>query len=219
MYCIISNPVKKKYSTKDIPVKNGLFFQYFFFFRDHLKGFNLSLEATDLIDSSNHLYYQDKDDFYKNKHLIQKTPCFEQFFLHKILNNGKPLSHILRHEEIIEIAEDYQTMIHFPSNIQSQFLVECERILQSFCGMNKDKIVCILIKYAPIWDECRVNAMYVSLVLDWIRRNKNLEFEKWLIKMLKIFILGMLPDIEKRKKGEEFEELVVSHFYDIYDYY
>ena len=30
MYCNISTPVKKKYSTKDIPIKHGLFFQYFF---------------------------------------------------------------------------------------------------------------------------------------------------------------------------------------------
>jgi hypothetical protein len=125
----MSNP---KNSTKDIPVKHGLFFQYFFFFRDHLKGFNLSLDVDDFVDSSEHLYYQDKDDFYKNKHLILRSPCFEQFFLHKILNNGKPLSHLLRPEEITEILQDYQTMIHFPSNIQVQFLTECERILQSF---------------------------------------------------------------------------------------
>ena len=217
MYCNISTPVKKKYSTKDIPIKHGLFFQYFFFFRQHLKGFNLSLEVDNFVDSSEHLYYQDKGDFYKNKHLILRSPCFEQFFLHKILNNSKSLSHIIRPEEIIEILQDYQTMIPFPS-IQAQLLAECERILQSFLGMNKDKIVCILIKYADIWDECRVNAMYVSLVFDWIRQNKNPEFEKWLIKMLKIFILGMLPDIEKRKKGKEFEEMVISHFYDIYDF-
>jgi hypothetical protein len=207
-----------KYSTKDIPVKHGLFFQYFFFFRDHLKGFNLSLDVDDFVDSSEHLYYQDKDDFYKNKHIVLRSPCFEQFFLHKILNNGKPLSHVLRDEEITDILQDYQTVISFPPNIQAQFLAECERILQSFLGMNKDKIVCILIKHAFFWDECRVNAMYVSLVLDWIRENKNPEFEKWLVKMLKIFILGMLPDIEKRKKGKEFEDLVVSHFYDIYNF-
>ena len=188
MYCAISNPIKKIYSTKDIPAKCGLFFHYFFFFREHIKGFNLSLDATDFVDSSNHLYFREKEEFYKNKHLIQRTPCFEQFFLHKLLHNGKPLSHLLQREEMIEILQDYNTMIEFPQNIQKQFLDECDKTIQPFYGMNKDKIVGILIKHAFSWDECRINAMYISLVLDWIKRNKNPEFEKWLFKMLKIFI-------------------------------
>jgi len=202
-------------SIKDIPVKHCLFFQYFFFFRDHLNGFNISLDIDNFVDTSNHLFFKEKDDFYKNKHLINKTPCFEQFFLYKILNNGKPLSYIFKKDEIPDILKDYP--INLPENIQKQFLSECDKILQTFCGMNKDKIVDILIKHAFSWDECRVNALYVSFVLDWIQKNEDVEMNKWLIKMLKIFILGMLPDIEKRKKGKEFEEMVVSHFYDIYN--
>lgn len=208
--CFVSNSESKKTSIKDIPKIPGLFFHYFFFFRENLKPrFNMSLDVENFVDNSNYLYFQEKEEFYKNKHLIEKTACFEQFFLHKILHNGKLLSHPLHKEEMMEILEDYQTMLFFPPNIQSQFLDECSKVLESYHGMEKDKIVGILIKYAFSWDECRINALYSSFVLEWMKEN-----DKWLIKMLKIFILGMLPDIHKRKKGKEFEDLVYAHFYD-----
>ena len=68
------------------------------------------------------------------------------------------------------------------------------------------------------WKECQKNILFASFTIKWIKENKNPRFEKWLIKMLKIFILGILPDIEKRKKGKELQELIYSHFYDVYNY-
>jgi hypothetical protein len=209
-YALISKENIKSNSIKDVLKSKGLFFHYFYFFREHLKPrFNLSLDVENFIDKSNYLYYQEKEEFYKNKHLITRSTCFEHFFLHKILHNGKPINSRLQKEEMNEIVQDYQTMIIFPPNIQVQFVNECNKVIGSYQDMEKDEIVEKLIKYAFYWDECRINALYASLVLEWMK-----EDNKWLIKMLKIFILGMLPDIEKRKKGDEFAQMVYSHFYD-----
>lgn len=131
--------------------------------------------------------------------------CFEQFCLERLLHSEQTNTKILN---------EYNQYISFPPNIQKQIMRECEEILQSFRGDAVEKLK----ETQKYWKECQKMQYFASLTLKWIKENKNPKFEKWLIKMLKIFILGMLPNIEKRKKGEELYKLIYSHFYDVYHY-
>jgi hypothetical protein len=151
----------------------------------------------------------DKDTFYKNKSLVQPSACFEQFVMHKLLNNGKPITNKLQQEEIKSILKDYRLVLpNFPENIKIQFIDEGEKILQSFYLVEKDKIIQELI---DDWDECNKNAEFVSFLMDWYKEKRN----DWLLKLIKIFILGMVPDRNKRKKGELFKNMVYEHFYSL----
>ena len=140
--------------------------------------------------------------------------CFEYFCLQKLLQNQ---SGYLQREEMMEILNEYNRVITFPPNIQKQIICDCEHVLQTFIGTKKD-IINRLETTQKYWKECQKNILFASFTIKWIKENKNPRFEKWLIKMLKIFILGILPDIEKRKKGKELQELIYSHFYDVYNY-
>jgi hypothetical protein len=129
--------------------------------------------------------------------------CFEQFCLERF-------SHL--QTDTKKILDEYNQYISFPPNIQKQIMRECEEILQSRGYIEKLKST------QKYWKECQKMQYFASLTVKWIKENKNPKFEKWLIKMLKIFILGMLPNIEKRKKGEELYKLIYSQFYDVYHY-
>lgn len=150
----------------------------------------------------------DKDTFYKNKLLVPPTPCFEQFVMHKLLNNKKPITNKLQQEEIKSILNEYHDILDFPENIKIQFVGEGNKVLQSFYLIEKDKIIQELI---DDWDECNKNAEIVSFLMEWYREEKT----EWLLKLIKIFILGMVPDRNKRKRGEAFKNMVYEHFYSL----
>ena len=152
--------------------------------------------------------YKDNESLYKNKLLIPPSPCFEQFVMHKLLNNGKPITHKLQEEEIQNILKEYHAILPFSENIKVQFIEEGKKILQSFYLVAKDKIIKELI---DDWDECNKNAEIVSFLIEWYKE-KN---DAWLLKLIKIFILGMVPDRNKRKKGVEFKNMVYAHFYSL----
>lgn len=152
----------------------------------------------------------EKDYFYKNKLLIKPSPCFEQFVMHKLVNNGKPITNRLNENEIKLILNDYVKVLpDLPENIKNQFFDQGKDILQSFYSMEKDKIIQRL---NHSWEECNRNSEIVSFLLEWIKKS---ELKEWMLKMIKICILGMIPDFNKRKKGEEFQNMVMNHFYSI----
>jgi hypothetical protein len=216
-YCHVIKPcdkIKKEFSFTYKKESFVYFFHLYFFFYEKLKqweGFQHSLNAKyegDFYVESEFLDYRDKETFYRKKHSIKPSACFEQFLLYSFLHNGKPITYKLQTEDIDNILEKYP--IDFPENIKKQFFRECRSILESFVGMEKDKIIQHLIQYTHLWDECNVNALFVSILLKWVGGDAK----EWMLKMLKIFILGMVPNIEKRKKGTEFFNMVNNHFYD-----
>jgi hypothetical protein len=127
-------------------------------------------------------------------HFCESDVCFEHFFLKSELTP-------------MEILREYP--LPFPNNIKKQLLQEYTKLLQT---LKKEEIT-----HCEPCDCCK-STYYAKMTMKWINENKNPKFEKWLIKMLQIFILGMHPNIEKRKKGKEFENMVYSHFYDVYNY-
>jgi len=154
--------------------------------------------------------FQDKESLYKKKAEIPPSPCFEQYLMHFFLHNSKSITHKFQKEEIPLILKGYP-IPNFPENIRVQFFQECENILETFCGMEKDKIIQHLMQYIPLWGECNTNASQIDNLLAWISNEPDKR--NWLIKMLKIFILGIHPNIERRKKGDAFVQMVNNHLY------
>lgn len=113
--------------------------------------------------------------------------CFEE---HLIRNKGKDKDTILR---------DY-LIPNLPQKVKDQILRGCKLILE------KDEIP------QTSWDDCNMSGHYVSMLLEWIPEAGNAK--QWMIKLLKIFLLGMLPDFEKRKSGIELRSMIYNHFYD-----
>jgi len=160
--------------------------------------------------------FPDKETLYKRKAEIEPSPCFEQYLLYFFLHNTKLITHKFQKEEIPALLESYP-IPNLPENIKIQFIQECEKVVDPLLGMEKDKIIQHLIQYIPFWEECNVNARHIALLMEWIPEGGVMK--PWLIKMLKVFILGILPNIEKRKKGTEFRRMTTNHFYQIPEYF
>lgn len=174
--------------------------------------FNLIMLPYCILSKPNKKTLQKGSFFHFFNEKKPETETFEQIFLHNLQ------SEYLQKEEITKILNEYNKSISFPSNIQKQFMADCREVLYSFYGVKKGIIINKLKETKIFWEEYRNNSFYASLTLRWIKENKNPDFEKWLVKMLKIFILGMLPNIEKRKKGKELQTMIYTHFYDVYKY-
>jgi len=125
-----------------------------------------------------------------------KMYCFEQYLMH-YLESGK--------RDMDDLLQNYP-MPNFPENIRKQFLQQCKTVAEPFLNNSSE-----LIRFKPLWNECNSNASHAVIILDRIPEAGKAN--EWMIKLLKIFILGMIPDVNKRKKGQEFRDMLQSHLY------
>ena len=200
MYCHVPKDSKNNTPTNPNRIKSKLLSFY--------ESFRSPLPPTKI--------FTDKETLYKRKSEITPSSCFEQYLLYFFLHNSKLITQKFQKEEIPSLLQSYP-IPNLPENIKTQFVQECEKVLDPLLGMEKDKIIHHLIQYMPFWEECNANVRHMTMIMEWIPEGGVIK--PWLIKMVKVFILGILPNIEKRKKGKEFRRIVIKHFYQIPEYF
>jgi hypothetical protein len=144
---------------------------------------------------------------------LDATPyCFEQYVMLFLQSHPLPKD---PKEGIDDLLRNYP-IPNFPENIRTQFLQECRLVVEPLLEMEKEVAIQHLHQYSLVWDECNTNAHYVNLLLEWIPEAGSAA--EWMTKLLKIFILGMLPNVHKRKKGKELQHMIKTHLYNLHSF-